>query len=277
MKPTYLIVQRADEGKTLQNYLSDRLKLSRRKAKGLIDSRTIQINGARVWMAHHNVQAGDRLTLPLPRIDAPQAVPILFKDERCLVVNKSPGMLSNGNSSVESVLRRQPGLADCRAVHRLDRDTSGCLLFVIKEKDLLPFINLFREHAIAKQYRAIVKGMLPYDRRTITTALETKRAITRLQILDTNEEASHISVSIETGRTHQIRKHLASIGHPVLGDVEYAASNPSRHSSPAPSTRQMLHAAEIRLPNPFVEGGQIHAKAPLPQDFVQTLHRLKLR
>jgi len=275
---TRLVVGNGENGVFLQDLLAGRLGLSRNKAKQIIDSRNVFVNRKRVWMARHSLRSNDRVELP--DMESPDAVAntgrirILFEENDYLVVNKIPGMLSNGNNSIEEKLRKQIHLPQLLAVHRLDKDTSGCFLLAKNQAAFEKMLPLFQQHAVTKTYEAIVAGQVEPRTRTIRTPIDGQPAVSHLQVVTANRYASHLRISIETGRTHQIRKHLLSIGHPVLGDKNYGTRLPASARTIS-ITRQMLHASSIQFIHP-VTGAPIHARAALPSDFISCLHNFRL-
>ncbi|MDI6774953.1 MAG: RluA family pseudouridine synthase [Verrucomicrobiota bacterium] len=268
-------VTRLESGMPLVAFLAQRLRLSKKQAKALLDSRNVFVNGRRVWMAHHALETGDRVAAPLPPGPAArQSIPILFQDDHYLVADKPAGLLSNERDSVEVRLRAALGIRSLLAAHRLDRDTSGCLLFAKTVEALARALELFRERRIMKIYHAIVAGRVHPPERIVNTPIEGERAVTRLRVLDSSRLATHLGVKIDTGRTHQIRRHLQSIGHPVLGEKAYGAGV----KLPAEFLeipRQMLHARIVEFTHPF-SGSRLRLEAPLPRDFRACLRRLKL-
>jgi RluA family pseudouridine synthase len=271
------MVAPGEAGQDLVTFLAARLSVSRRRAKDLLDRKNVFINDRRVWMARHELKARDLVAVFMPaerEAEAPPApIRILHSDGRYLVADKPPGLLSNGPDSVESRLRESTGEPGLRAVHRLDRDTSGCLLFATSDSLFLKMVEEFRAGRIVKLYHALVAGKLAGDT-TIEKPLEGLAAVTRLRVLDSNALASHVQVKIETGRTHQIRKHLAMIRHPVLGDRDYGNSAPAKDVYQE-LARQMLHAAKLEFPDPET-GVIVRTEAPLPRDFKAAMSRLGL-
>lgn len=270
-------VQKAQAGKPIQDFLSEWLGLSRNKAKALLDSRQVHLNGHRIWMARHTLRAGDVLEAPL-QTAPPQAqarAAILYNGADYVVADKPAGRLSNGPESLEAELRRVLGIDSLAAVHRLDRDTSGCLLLAKRQDAFDRAVDVFRQHRILKVYHAITAGRVPGPEHTVDSPLDREPAVTHLRVLDSSPLASHLSVKIDTGRTHQIRRHLEGIGHPVLGDKTYGL----RHVMPPELRhieRQMLHAATLQFESPF-NGEKIRVTSPLPGDFAACLKRLRLR
>lgn len=271
-----LKVTHAENDITLLQFLAGRLGVSRGKAKEIIDQRRVFVNGRRTWMARHCLQTGDQISGSFSvenPVEIGRAI-ILYEDRDYLIVNKPSGLLSNGPNSLEQKLSALLDLPELLACHRLDKDTSGCLIFAKHQKAKERIITLFVKNEITKKYEAIIRGYPPKEIMTITTPVDGQKAITHIRLLDATPAASHISISIETGRTHQIRKHLASIGHPVLGDRQYGVGRevPRRERSIG---RQMLHAAEIAFIQPFTEK-PVHSNAPFPADMQDCLRQYHL-
>lgn len=273
------VVIPAEHGQDLIAFLAAKLSLSRRRAKDLLDRRNVFVNDRRVWMARHTLKTGDSVAAfldaaaPAEAAPAPAPLRILFEDGRYLVADKPPGLLSNGTDSLESRLRGQTGRPALRAVHRLDRDTSGCILFAETDDLFSSMVEQFRAGRIGKIYHALVAGTIAVDT-VIEKPLDNLKAVTRLHVLDSNRLASHVQVKIETGRTHQIRKHLAMIRHPVLGDREYGTSGPQNEAYQG-IARHMLHAARLEFPDPET-GTPIRTESPLPGDIRSVMKRLEL-
>jgi len=278
MNPSVLRITVRRGNVALVDFLAENLKLSKKKAKALLDSRAVLVNAERVWMARHPLRRGDRLEVVLPVDGGRTAVPpppTLFENNDYLVIDKPPKMLSNGPDSVEQLLHsllRNPHL---RVAHRLDRDTSGCLLAAKTPQAFGAAVELFKKRGVRKLYHAIVHGRLSSPDRNITFPLEGRSAVTRFRTLDDSPEASHLLIEIETGRTHQIRKHLAALGHPVLGDREHGLRvATSERSRLLP--RHMLHASDLRFISP-VDGCPVRANSPLPTDFRKCLREMRLK
>lgn len=272
------VVGAGEAGQDLVTFLAAKLAVSRRRAKDLLDKRNVFINDRRVWMARHALKARDKVTVFQPdeaktEEAAPAPIRILHTDGRYLVADKPAGLLSNGPDSAESRLREMTGHPSLQAVHRLDRETSGCLLFAYNESLFQKMVEQFRAGRIVKLYHALVAGTLTGET-TIEKPLENQEAVTKVRALDANALASHVQVKIETGRTHQIRKHLAMIRHPVLGDREYGNSGPVQDAY-QDLPRQMLHAAKLEFPDPET-GVIVRTEAPLPRDFKAAMARLGL-
>ena len=286
---TALTVGRPDSGKPLIDYLAARFGLSRRAAKAIIDGRSVWVNRRCVWIAHHALKTGDVVEVPkglggLKGVkgsngvkgpkgpnEAKAHVRVLVELKDFVVADKPAGLLSNGGpGSVEAILREQLGEPNLQAVHRLDRDTSGCLLFARSYAAYLAAVEVFKTHRVRKEYRAIVAGKFPYVHQRIDAPLDGQPAVSHVLREVAGPDASFLKVRIDTGRTNQIRRHLASVRFPIVGDRTFGlkhARDPRLMAVP----RQMLHAAALELPDPVVKGGTIKAHSPLPADFRATL------
>jgi len=278
MNSRRLHVTEKHAGLPLQDFLATQLSLSRNRAKALLDNRLVFVNGRRVWMTQHTLRKGDALeviTAATPSQSKPAPIVLLYQDEHYAVANKPAGRLSNGADSVEADCRTQLALPGIRAVHRLDRDTTGCLLLAKSGEAFDRAVTLFKAHDFTKVYHTLVYGEVKERDRTIETPIDGEPAVTILHRISASETASHLKVKIETGRTHQIRRHMAYLGHPVLGDRTYAG----RTIIPEPLRaieRQMLHAASLTFECPYTKK-VIRAEAPLPKDFKRWMKRLGLR
>lgn len=215
---------------------------------------------------------------------------VLFEDRHLIVVDKPAGLLTLPTAAHESgtlqeqvgqyLAIRHGGQPYVGIVHRLDRDTSGALAMARGPESLRRFQDLFRGHAIDRQYLAVVEGSPSRESGTIDRAIVTdtgdvrrtvartpgegRRAVTHYQVVERyGPVATLLACWLETGRTHQVRIHLASIGLPVLGDKVYPA--PNRPRCKARFGRQALHARTLGFEHPF-SGERIHVEAPLPPD-----------
>lgn len=270
------MIRREQNGQPLLDVLERHQGTSRRKAKQLLDEHRVFVNGRRVWMARHAVRTGDRVEIQdsAPRPPASAPVRVLYEDEHYLVADKPTGLLSNGPDSLEEALRLRFPDQDLLAVHRLDRETSGCNLFARGAAARDAMLPLFKGHAVTKTYHALVKGRVPRELVEIRSPVDGQPAVTHLRILDANARASHLMLKIETGRTHQIRVHLQCARFPVLGDKVYLTrALPEDWMRQVP--RQMLHAVRLAFRHPAT-GVMVRITAPLPADFRQCLRALKL-
>jgi 23S rRNA pseudouridine1911/1915/1917 synthase len=265
-------------GTPLLDHLADTLSLSRRAAKALLDDRLVFVNGRRIWMARHLLQIRD-VTELLPDAIAPKkesAAPLrlLLDDPHFLVADKPPRLLTTGDKSLETRLRDQLSLPALRAVHRLDKDTTGAVLFAKTDDARRALVAQFEEGRVKKTYHALISGNLPALEMDIREKIDHLPAVSHVRQVSAQTRSprcAHVTVSIETGRTHQIRIHLHHIGHPVLGDRQYFRA---RGDDFPEIPRPMLHAAMLRFQHPH-SGKLLTAVSPLPKDFrtwLRTLH-----
>ncbi len=270
------VVSKVEAGQPLQVFLASKLLISKRAAKTLMDNRVVWVNRKCVWMTHHTLHQGDTVEVPVAcqpknKASAPAAkIRVLIEDDYYLVADKPSGMLSVGEGSAEELMRTQTQLSELRAVHRLDRDTTGCLLFAKSAAAFDAAVAVFKTRRVSKLYQTIVFGRFDQSASTVDQELDGERAVSHIQREAGSKDASFLKVKIETGRTHQIRRHLAAIRHPVLGDREHGvkfARDPRLLTVP----RQMLHASGLELPHPMVPGKTLKAHSPLPADFRRCL------
>ena len=274
-KPSLIsfIVSKVESGQSLQVFLAAKLSVSKRAAKNLMDDRKVWVNRKCVWMAHHELRQGDTVEVPAAHKapnEAPAKIRALAEDDHYLVVDKPAGLLSVGEGGAEALLRVQTGIPALQAVHRLDRDTTGCLLFAKSAAAFDAAVAIFKTRRVTKIYHAIVFGAFDRPASTVNQELDGERAVSHIQREAVSQDASFLKVRIETGRTHQIRRHLASIRHPVLGDREHGvkfARDPRLLTIP----RQMLHASGLEMPHPMLSGKTLKAHSPLPADFRRCL------
>lgn len=276
------VVPPAGDYTELQDFLAGRLGASRRAAKRLLDERRVFVNGRRIWMARHRLNAGDRveaqggLGAAAEREESAAGIPVLLRAENFWIVDKPAGLLSNGTDSVEDRLRTEHRMPELRAAHRLDRDTTGCLLIALTPAAFDAAVEMFRAGLVRKTYEAIVMGRYPRERDELDARIDGEAARTFVELMAANDTASLLRLRIETGRTHQIRRHLLAAGHPIAGDKSYGTGGvlPEAFRS---LSRQMLHARELSLPDAGGGADGLHARSPLPEDFRTALQRLKLR
>lgn len=285
---TSLAVNKPDP-KILQDFLALKFSLSRRTAKAMIDGRSVWVNRRCVWIARYELRTGDTVEIPATVVtgarrqmegragagaDAAQAkrhVRVLWQNDGYLIADKPAGLVScDDPKSVESLLRVQESIPTLEAVHRLDRDTTGCLMFAKNHAALTAAVEMFKTHKVSKTYHAITAGAFAYAHQTIDTPLDGQNAVSKVVREAAVADASFLRIRIETGRTNQIRRHLAGVRSPILGDRVFglkAARDPRLMRVP----RQMLHASTLMLPDPLCPREEIKAHAPLPADFRATL------
>lgn len=295
-----------DAGCRLDVWLDRRLPgLSRSRIQSLIQAGRITVDGKPV-RAHRRVTTGMtvriRVPPPSPARPEPEDIPldVLFEDGAILVVNKPAGLVVHpaaGHASgtlVNALLHRCADLAGIGGerrpgiVHRLDRDTSGALVVAKNDRAMAGLTAAFKAGAVRKEYLALVYGIpepasgrietrigrSPHDRKKMSARPAGgagRRAVTHYEVLEAFAGAALVRVRIETGRTHQIRVHMAHVGHPVLGDRQYGG----RRRAAVPGVeRQMLHAQLLAFRHP-VSGRPMQFEAPLPDDLAGVLGVLR--
>ncbi|MDR1452701.1 MAG: RluA family pseudouridine synthase [Candidatus Margulisbacteria bacterium] len=283
----------------LKKFLAQSLGLSATQAKKLLDARKVFVNQQRVWIAGYSLKAGD-IVETADLAAAPNIHPrhpqngvearnqtdtersiryvIAAEDNEYIIVNKPAGLLVNQHpGSLEALLQKDLKNPQIRAAHRLDKDTSGMVIFAKNPNAFAEIVRVFQKFGVEKHYRGIAQGDLRRKfpaKFTLDQPLQGQSAETRVRILQSNNLASHFAAQIITGRKHQIRAHLAQVGFPLLGENIYqtaALKNAVYRRIP----RQMLHAASIRFTNPC-SGKILQAAAPEPPDFQNILKALKL-
>ena len=264
---------------------------SRSRIKGLIEAGFVKVNGEVVTKAGAKVDESDSLDVfippPVPAVPEPEDIPldVLHEDEHILVLNKPPGLVVHPapghltGTLVNALLAHCPALGGIGGVsrpgivHRLDQDTSGVMVVAKTQRAMDVLAN------IVKTYLALVHGTpsppegrietligrSPFDRKKMAIVDRNgKVAVTNYRVAASARAVSRVECVIETGRTHQIRVHMASLGCPVIGDRTYGKGALDRRLDPVPA-RQMLHAWKLRLWHP-VKGVEMSFEAPPPPD-----------
>lgn len=275
MKKHNFKVDYKDEGKRLFAVIAEQLDISKKQAQAAIDSKMVLVNGKRVWIRSHEVKEDDFVEILIEDTKRPVSgkIAILWQDSDYLIVDKPAYLLTNASDqSLEAKLQKQEKNRKICAVHRLDKETSGCVIFAKSPEAKKAMIPMFKGRDIMKIYRAITIGSFPKIWKEIRTDIEGFMSTTLVKILDTKKHASYLELRIETGRTHQIRRHLADKRYPVMGDKKYAGTG---NELSIQQPRQMLHAYRIIFPHPKT-GKPVRATAPLPGDFKKCLAQMKL-
>ena len=257
----------------------------------------------------YRLQAGDKVRVPPVGVRSaaqPLATPdrldwlgerIIHEDARLLVLNKPAGLAVHGGSGVslgciEALRLLRPECKDLELAHRLDRDTSGCLLLAKRRSALRVLHQLLREGHVEKRYLALVKGRWPEGTTAIDAPLVTRRVggEARVKVDDSGKDArsafrllerygktaSLLEVSIDTGRTHQIRVHAAHAGHPVAGDERYGDKDFDAYLHTFGLRRMFLHAHSVSFEWPDT-GEPFSASAPLPDELKDVLSALEVK
>jgi 23S rRNA pseudouridine1911/1915/1917 synthase len=283
---------------------ASRTDLSRSRWQELIKDGRVLVNG-KPRKPNHSLRTGDAVSWdippPVPAGLVPENIPlnVLYEDQDLIVLNKPPGIVvhpSPGHSCgtlVHGLLFHCDDLAGIGGeerpgiVHRLDRDTSGCMLVAKTEQSMSDLSKQFKARDVKKEYVALVWGRPSPPRGTIRTLIARdprhrqkmsanvqsgRDAVTHYEVVQPFDEMSFVRVKIETGRTHQIRVHMAHIRHSVVGDAMYG--RPHQHALAALITRQMLHAERIAFTHPRTHI-ELEFTAPIPADFRALLTALR--
>lgn len=303
MDQRIFVPKEADIGKRLDSCLSEQLEgLTRSAAQRLLEGGHVTIDSQPV-RKNYKICGGETLLVELPPVRevdlVPQDLPldIVYEDDDMIVVNKERGMVVHpaaGNwdgtlvnalmyhcggrlSGINGELR--PGI-----VHRIDKDTSG-LLVVAKNDHAHQYLAAqIQRHAVRREYEAIVCGMVHVDsgmvdkpigrhrtdRKKMAVVPDGREAITHYMVIGRYPGYTHMAFQLETGRTHQIRVHMASIGHPIIGDPLYGRAKDRF----ADIGGQCLHACRLTLTHPRT-GEEMVFTAPHPAYFVEILHKLE--
>jgi 23S rRNA pseudouridine1911/1915/1917 synthase len=302
---TVLTVEPASAGARLDRWLSERLTdLSRARLQALIRGGLVRVDGA-VLKAAHRLRGGERVEIEVPPAPvetlAPEAVPlsVVYEDDHVLVVDKPAGMVvhpgagRSGGTLAAAILAHAPATAGVGGprrpgiVHRLDKDTSGLLVVAKTAHAYDELVEQLSARTVTRRYLAVVHGRVrasesvvdaPIGRHpsnrvkmAIRPAGRGKRAITRYRVLERFANFTVLEVRLETGRTHQIRVHLASLGHPVVGDEVYGKP---RSRAPVELDGYALHATALAFVHPVFRK-LIECTAPIPERMERLLSRLR--
>ena len=289
-------------GERIDKYLSEQLEdMTRSHIQKLIKENMVRVNGMTV-KSNFKLSASDQIEVEIPELKEPDILPenipldILYEDQDILVVNKPKGMVvhpapghytgtlvnaimyhcKDNLSGINGVMR--PGI-----VHRIDMDTTGSLLICKNDRAHQALAEQLKEHSITRKYHAIVHGRLkedegtvdkpigrhPIDRKKMSVHCTNGReAVTHYRVLKRFQQFTYIECQLETGRTHQIRVHMSSIGHPILGDQVYGPAK-----CPYKLQGQTLHAKVLGITHPTT-GEYMEFDAPLPDYFQGLLEKM---
>ncbi|MDO5135130.1 MAG: RluA family pseudouridine synthase [Eubacteriales bacterium] len=303
MEKLEFTVQEEEAGVRIDRFLAEKNpELSRSYLQKLLKEQGVLV-GEKAVKAGYKVQDQDQILLFLPELTEPDILPenipldILYEDSHLLVVNKPKGMVvhpsaghytgtlvnavlyhcQGGLSGINGILR--PGI-----VHRIDKDTTGALLVCKTDQAHRELAQQLKDHSIRRRYRAVVQGNLkedqgqiqgpigrhPVDRKKMAINHKNgKEAVTHYQVLERFGNATYVECRLETGRTHQIRVHMSSLGHPLLGDQVYGSGKNPYHLQ-----GQALHAMILGFEHP-ISGEYMEFTAPLPEYFTKLLNKLR--
>jgi 23S rRNA pseudouridine1911/1915/1917 synthase len=300
-------VEESQEGATLAAALrgwSSALTWSR--ARALCERGKVTVDGQPARDPARRLRRGQRVVVderaPAPK--PPVRAPIVFEDAHVVVIDKPTGVSSVPYETRESgtamdLLRdtwritgssgqRRPTDIPLHVVHRIDKDTSGLLMFAKSKTAERAFATLFRTHAVDRLYRCVVHGHME-DRRIESRLVDDrgdglrgstrkpnqgKRAVTHVRVLETLPQTTLCEVQLETGKTHQIRIHLAEQGHPLVGERVYVRDFGKRGGELIDSPRLLLHAATLGFEHP-ISKKRVSLESPLPPEFENMLKKLR--
>ncbi len=306
-RPLELIVPPAAAGQRLDRFLAAASAIrTRSHAKQLLDAGLVRVDGM-ARKAAYVVRGGERVavTMPAPTPFAvePEAIPlcILHEDDDLLAIDKPPGMVvhpapgARHGTLVHALAHRLgalPAVGDPERpgiVHRLDRDTSGVLLVARTRRAHESLARQFRERTLDKVYLAVVRGSVsaskgridrpigrhPRERKRMSVrSVRGRPAVTRWTVVERLAGGTVLRLVPETGRTHQLRVHLAAAGHPIIGDRVYGARRAGRGGGRVAFPRQALHAEAITFAHPAT-GATLTIRAPVPPDIQQLIATLR--
>lgn len=301
MEPLILQAAGEDAGKRLDAWLAERTELTRSAVQKLAEDGRVTAGG-KPLTKNTRLTGTEAVSLLLPEPEAVEIVPqdipldVVYEDGDVIVVNKPKGLVvhpapghpdgtlvnallyhcGDSLSGINGELR--PGI-----VHRIDRDTSGLIIAAKNDFAHVRLAAQLQDHTLARTYRCIVTGNLredagtvnapigrcPADRKKMAVVAGGRNAVTHWQVLERYPGAAYVECRLETGRTHQIRVHMAYIGHPILGDTVYGSKKP------VPGLNgQCLHAVGLRFLHPRT-GAPVELTCPLPEEFQRQLEKYR--
>ncbi|WP_183410128.1 23S rRNA pseudouridine(955/2504/2580) synthase RluC [Litorivivens lipolytica] len=292
-------VDEGADGQRIDNYLLKVLKgVPKSRIYRILRKGEVRVNKSRV-KPEYKLEVGDVVRIPPVRVSDPGEKAsafvsdsladtlqkaILFEDDRLLIIDKPSGLAVHGGSGVslgliEALRKMRPEAKFLELVHRLDRDTSGCVMLAKKRSTLKTLHGLLRGDGVDKRYLALVEGRwshrkeqvkLPLEKnvlrsgeRMVKTTPEGKYALTRYQVVQRFAGATLVEAKPVTGRTHQIRVHCQAAGHPIIGDDKYGKDEVNQRFRERGVQRLFLHAHSLRFE---LEGEWIEVRAPLSKD-----------
>ena len=302
MEPLILQTASEDAGKRLDAWLAEQTELTRSAVQKLMEEGRVTAAG-KPLAKNTRLTGGETVSVELPEPETvdivPQNIPldVVYEDEDVIVVNKPKGLVVHpapghpDGTLVNALLyhcgeslsgiggQKRPGI-----VHRIDRDTSGLIIAAKNDAAHLALAAQLADHTLARTYECLAVGNFredsgtvdapigrhPVDRKRMAVVRQGGReAVTHWEVIARYPGVTHLRCRLETGRTHQIRVHLAYIGHPILGDTVYGAKKPV-----AGLTGQCLHAVGLRFIHPRT-GEPVELTCPLPEEFVRMLEKLR--
>ena len=288
----WLEVGEEGAGQRIDNFLVRHLKgVPKSHVYRVLRSGEVRVNSGRV-KPEYRLQAGDKVRVPpvrtaerRPAKARPLHLPVVHEDPALIVIDKPSGVAVHGGSGVsfgviESLRAERPEAKFLELVHRLDRDTSGLLMVAKKRSALVELHRMLRDGEVDKRYFAVVKGrwsgkeelrdslhkyVTAQGERRVAVREDGQSAVTRVKALKAKEAASLLELRLLTGRTHQIRVHLAHAGHPVLGDDKYGDFELNKALAKSGVRRLFLHACRLTLRHPLT-GAALAFDSALPEE-----------
>ena len=268
-------VSKDEDAWKLVDFISEKHGISKRAAKTLLDRKQVVLNGKRIWIATHKVRRHDTIdcpdvkSMPKKRLE----LSVLYRDSHYIIINKPALRTSNNHpASVETILRKELDNPKIQAVHRLDKETSGCLIFAFTPAAFEAMKPLFQNQEVAKSYLALVHGNFPNEKTSCRKTISGKTAHSEFHALQNRKSYSLVKAIPHTGRTHQLRIHLSSLDYPIVGDKKYTPFQ-SVPTQVRLVPRQLLHASTIKFKSP-ISGTVIKIEAPRPDDFMEWQKKL---
>lgn len=308
-KVSFVTIDEASAGQRLDNFLLRTLKgVPKSLVYRIVRKGEVRVNKGRISV-NYRLQDGDLVRIPPVRVSAGETGgqpsnhlksgidnAILFEDERYLVINKPSGMAVHGGSGVshgviETLRAMRPEQKFMELAHRLDRETSGCLLIAKKREALTTFQDLQRKGRVDKKYIALVDGnwgrktaleidvplkknTLKGGERIVQVDAEGKDSVTRFRVLESFKSSMLVEAELLTGRTHQIRVHLQHAGTPIIGDDKYGNADANRYFRGKGVHRLFLHAFFLSFHDPLT-GKLMTFEAPLDAELQQALEAIR--
>ncbi len=302
METTVLTTNASHRDTRLDVFVSEELEISRSLAQSVISDGGVRVNGF-VCAKNYRISGGENIEVTLPEIKELEATPedipvdIVYEDEHLLVVDKPKGMVVHPAAGNESGTLVNALLYHCRGrlssingvirpgiVHRIDKDTSGLLIVAKTDEAHRGLASQIAAHSFTRRYEAIADGNIKEDRGTIdlpigrsekdrkkmaVTYKNSRNAVTHYRVIKRYNGYTHLELTLETGRTHQIRVHLSHIGHPVTGDEVYGSGKSNKFGL----VGQCLFARYISFVHP-VTNETLSFEADYPEYFTETLEKL---
>ena len=306
-----IIVAPESAGERIDSFIAAEEGITRSAAAKLAESDRITVNGSSV-NKNYKLRSGDAISIDYPPVESSEAIPedipldIIYEDNDIVVINKPSGMVvhpaaGNPNGTLVNALLHHcgdslsgiGGVVRPGIVHRIDKDTSGLLVVAKNDDAHLSLSGQLKNHDVSRVYFAIVCGnpkndvgtidapigRSPVDRKKMAIIRDplknSKNAVTHYEVLERFRGFAFVRCELETGRTHQIRVHMSSIGHPLLGDEVYGgAGSKFCQTNKALISGQCLHAGELRLTHPR-SNQEMKFSAPMPDTMDKLLDKLR--